>query len=82
MFSSTTMKLSTNMPTANEMPAKLSKLSERPKRPIIRNMPIMLVPMAVKITKLERTFFKNTNSTMKLRTAPSTTLSVTTSIEA
>ena len=46
MFSSTTIALSMNMPTANAKPARLITLSERPIKFRITNVPMMLTGIA------------------------------------
>ncbi len=52
MFSSTTMELSTTMPTAKAMPARLITFRLRPKTSIIRKLPMMLMGMATAITSV------------------------------
>jgi hypothetical protein len=80
MFSSTTMKLSTSMPTAKAIPARLRTLSERPIRYRQRNMPTVLTAMARKMTAAERVLRRKINNTIKVSAAPSTMFSRTKSI--
>ena len=54
MFSSTTTALSTSIPTANANPARLITFSERPSRPRIRNVPMMLAGIAAPTSSAPR----------------------------
>jgi hypothetical protein len=70
MFSSTTTALSTSMPTANAIPARLITLSERPMRWSSRKVPMMLVGIARAMTTVERPLRRKTSSTKMVRLPP------------
>ena len=70
MFSSTTTALSTSMPIANAMPARLITLSERPMRLSSRNVPMTLVGIASAITRVERALRRKMSSTTIVRHPP------------
>ena len=52
MFSSTTIELSTTMPTAKARPARLMTLSVRPNHRISRKVPMTLIGMAIATTNV------------------------------
>ena len=63
MFSSTTIELSTTIPTANAMPARLTTFTERPSTNIIRNTPTTLIGIAAPTTNVLLTLRRNSSST-------------------
>ena len=64
------MELSTTMPTANAMPARLMTLSVRPKKPISRKVPMTLIGMAMATTKVLDRLRRKTSSTRIARVPP------------
>ena len=77
MFSRTTIALSTSMPMAKAMPARLITLSERPISESSRNVPITLVGIASAITKVGRMLLRKISRTIVVRTPPSRMFCVT-----
>ena len=70
MFSSTTMALSRSMPTAKEIPARLTTFRFRPRALMKMKVPITLIGMAVATTTVEETLRRNRSSTVTARNPP------------
>ncbi|MBA7675420.1 hypothetical protein ES703_83653 [subsurface metagenome] len=64
------MELSTTIPIAKLIPARVITLILRPKRVIIRKVPIMLMGIAVVTTNILEIFLRNRNNTITAREAP------------
>ncbi len=63
MFSSTTIALSTSMPTAKAIPARLTTFKFLPKAFMKINVPIMLIGMAVAAIPVDATLLRNITNT-------------------
>ena len=74
MFSSTTIELSTTMPTANASPAREMTLSVRPSSFIARKVPTMLSGMAAATTKVPARLRRKSISTSTASKPPTTRL--------
>ncbi len=70
MFSSTTIELSTTMPTAKAIPARLMTLSVRPKKFISRKVPTIEIGIAAATTKVLERLRRKTSSTRIARVPP------------
>ena len=77
MFSSTTIELSTTIPTANAIPARLITFSVRPKAFIAMNEPIMLIGMATAITSVLDALRRYNNSVTMAKKPPMIRLCIT-----
>jgi len=77
MFSSTTTALSTSMPTANAMPARLMTLSVRWKAARARNVPITLTGIESVTMSVERTLRRNRSRVPMVSSPPTKMLSLT-----
>ena len=75
------MALSTTIPTAKAIPARLTTLSVRPKSVTIRNVPTALIGIARPITKVLRQLLRNNRSTIIARMPPTTTFCLTRPID-
>jgi hypothetical protein len=80
MFSSTTMALSTNMPTAKEMPARLTTLRVRSKIHRKIKVPTAEMGMATTVVKVEEMLLRKSRSTTRASNPPMTTLRLTRSM--
>ena len=69
MFSRTTMALSTSIPTAKEIPARLTTFRFRPKIHRKMKVPITLIGIAVATITVEERLRRKTSST-KMASAP------------
>jgi uncharacterized membrane protein len=70
MFSSTTIALSTTIPTAKAIPARLMTFRVRPNANIMRMDPTMLIGMATAITMVLLILRRYMRSTMMARNPP------------
>ena len=70
MFSNTTIALSTTMPTANAIPARLMTLIDRPSTVITKNVPTTLIGIARATTRVLRPLRKNMSSTLMASAPP------------
>ncbi len=74
MFSSTTIALSTSIPTAKEMPARLTTFRLRPKPHMKINVPMIEMGMATAVVRVELMLRKKMNRTVRASKPPMTTL--------
>ena len=72
MFSNTTIELSTSMPAANVMPAKLMTFRFRPSSHSMMNVPMMLIGIATPITNVLLPVRRKRNRTITARILPMT----------
>ena len=70
MFSSTTMELSTNIPAAKVIPARLTTFRLRPKSQSMINVPMMLMGMASPMTSVLLPVRKNRKRTVTASRLP------------
>ena len=74
------MALSTSMPTANEMPARLTTFRVRSKTHRKMNVPIAETGMATAVVTVDEMLRKNSSSTHRASRPPMTTLRLTRSM--